>query len=159
MPKKAADNRTKFISEMDELAFTLAGATKRLPSSMFTEKVDAFKALTGYANTINRTPAQEEGNAIDQFRKELGLGAGNSGRGGGPGPLTASDDDDPDDDAEDGAGDDLDADNDGDTADTDGTALPEPAAGVSGAGNGAGRTPDGNAIAMFRHSVGLPRDK
>jgi hypothetical protein len=157
MPRKVADNRTKFISEMDELAFTLAGATKRLPSSMFTEKVDAFKALTGYANTINRTPAQEEGNAIDQFRKELGLGAGNSGGGGVAGPTAASDDDDPDDDAEDGAGDDLDADN--DTADTDGTALPEPSAGVSGAGNGAGGSVDGATFAALRHSVGLPRDK
>ena len=154
MPKKTADNRTKFIKEMDELAFTLAGATKRLPSSMFTEKVDAFKALTGYANTINRTPAQEEGNAIDQFRKELGLGAGGTGGGGGPGPLAS--DDDPDD-----ADEDTDSDDDAEYADTDtdGTALPEPAAGVSGAGNGAGGPLDGATFAALRHSVGLPRDK
>ena len=154
MPKKAADNRTKFIKEMDELAFTLAGATKRLPSSMFTEKVDAFKALTGYANTINRTPNSEEGNAIDQFRQELGIGAasGNAGGRGDTGPADADlgddDDDESDDDAEYA---------DGDTADTDGTALP--AAGVSGAGAGAGGTPDGAAFAKLRHSVGLPSDK
>ena len=153
MPRKW-DHRAKFIKEMDELAFTLAGATKRLPSTMFTEKVDAFKALTGYANTINRTPAQEEGNAIDQFRKELGLGAGGTSGGGGAGPLAS--DDDPDD-----ADEDTDSDDDAEYADTDtdGTALPKPSAGVSGAGNGAGGALDGAAFAALRHSVGLPRDK
>lgn len=156
MPKKAADNRTKFIKEMDELAFTLAGATKRLPSSMFTEKVDAFKALTGYANTINRTPNSEEGNAIDQFRQELGIGAA-SGNAGGRGDTGPADDDD---DADLGDDDDDESDDDAeyaDTADTDGTTLP--AAGVSGAGAGAGGPTDGAAFAALRHSIRLPSDK
>jgi hypothetical protein len=158
MPRKGADNRARFIKEMDELAFTLAGATKRLPSTMFTEKVEAFKVLTGYANTINRAPAQEEGNAIDQFRKELGVGTagGDAGGRGSAGP--ADDDDDPDPDFDDDAESDDDAEYaDGDTADTDGTALPP--AGVSGPRDGAGGPVDGATFAALRHSVGLPRDK
>jgi len=159
MPKgKGADNRARFIKEMDELAFTLARATKRLPSTMFTEQVEAFKVLTGYANTINRAPAQEEGNAIDQFRKELGVGAA-GGDAGGRGSAGPADDDDPDDgDSDDDAESESDDDAEyADAADTDGTALPP--AGVSGPRDGVGGAVDGSAFAALRHSVGLPRDK
>lgn len=152
--KSIDDMRGKFVKEMDKLAVSLAGAVGRLPSNMLTEKIDAFKALTQYANTINRTPATEEGNAIDQFREALGISSGGASGGGSAGPDTDDDgdgDSESDDDAES-----YDAEH-GDTADTDGTAIPEPSAGVSGAGAGAGGKIDGATFAALRHSVGLPR--
>jgi hypothetical protein len=156
--KSIDDMRGKFVKEMDKLAVSLAGAVGRLPSNMLTEKIDAFKALTQYANTINRTPVSEEGNAIDQFREALGISGGSSGGGGGAGPGSDDGDDgdgepDSDDDAES-----YDAEH-GDTADTDGTALPEPAARVSGHSNGAVGAIDGATFAALRHSVRLPDDQ
>lgn len=155
--KDRRDMRHSFVKEMDELAFNLAGAVKRLPSNMLTEKIDAFKALTQYANTINRTPVSEEGNAIDSFREALGVapgsGAGGAARGGNTGPDADPDDDDADD-GDGDSGDDLDPEY--DTADTDGS---QPSAGVSGSGDGAGGSGNGLAVGGFRHSVRLPDDQ
>jgi hypothetical protein len=152
--KDKRDMRNQFVKEMDELAFNLAGAVKRLPSTMLTEKIDAFKALTQYANTINRTPVSEEGNAIDQFREALGVapGAGGAARRGDTGPRAGDDDD-----ADDGAGDDeSDSDDDAEYADA---SSPEPAAGVSGPRDGAGGSSNGLAVGGFRHSVRIPDDQ
>lgn len=158
--KSIDDMRGKFVKEMDKLAVSLAGAVGRLPSNMLTEKIDAFKALTQYANTINRTPVSEEGNAIDQFREALGISGGGSGGGGSAGPGSDDGDDgDGDDESEsDDDAESYDAEH-GDTADTDGTALPEPAARVSGHSNGAVGAIDGDAYRMLRHSVRWDRDR
>ena len=111
---------------------------------MLTEKVDAFKALTGYVNTINRTPASEEGNEIDQFRRELGLDSASAVRGGSAGPADGDGDDDPEP---------FDADDDAGPEPSTAEAPPEPAPGVPGVGADPGGEASGSSFSAVRHSV------
>ena len=148
MARKDNKSRLDFLADMDELACNIASATKRLPNNMLTEKVDAFKALTGYVNTINRTPASEEGNEIDQFRRELGLDSASAVRGGSAGPATG------DGDADDTDPEPFDADDD-DTGPEPATAeaAPEPSPGVPGTGADPGGEASGSSFSAVRHSV------
>jgi hypothetical protein len=156
--KDKRDMRVKFVKEMDELAFNLAGAVKRMPSNMLTEKIDAFKALTQYANTINKTPVSEEGNAINEFQAALGVapGAGGAARGGDTRPGGDEDGDGDSDDADDD--DEPDSDDDAESADADGGGA-YPASRVSGARNGAGGPDNGLAVGSLSRSVRLPDDQ
>lgn len=160
-PKKTKDDRSRFIAGMDALAVQLVQAASRLPASMLTEKVDTFKACTAYANTVNKTPAQEEGNEIDEFRRQLGLGAEIAPRGGSAGSAAVDDgfDGDGDADAGDDADDNAPADFEPPAVAGSASAPPKPPADLSGARNGPVSQIAGSDFDRLRYSVGLPSDK
>ena len=139
--------------QMSDFANELVGAGRRLPTNMLPEKLDCFKAVSGFLNIMNRAPDKDEGNEIDQWRKALSgpAGGADSARGG---AILARNDDNGDE--PDGDGDDVaDSEVPSGPAPVPGprTTPAEPAASISGARNGAVGEDHGPPSSAVRHSV------